>query len=401
MRYDANSLLNPNSVRIKNSFEKLESLRRINGGYIAAPNPGNPDGTGRYDVFWLRDIMYATYANEYLGNMKPMMKSYELIMTIMSKYHQKIESATKRRSDKCVLHARYHPYTLEELSNDWGHNQLDVLGHFLYKTGDLIKKGHNVIKTEEQKELLKDIIQYLFTYRWETNPDFGVWEEGPELHSSSVGAVLAGLTMWFDDGHYEHKYQHKTDLSKIVPVSDRYFDTGWDSLSKLLPRESKSRKCDFIQLSLIWPYNIVDEGMKLTILNNVERNLVREKGVIRYDGDHYFNSNNNDSVGNEAQWPLGIAWLAIVMNKMASWNSQNLHESLDYLKRAKYYLLKMDELMVDGTLSELYVNGQSNKNKPLGWAHSFHVIGLQSFLNTLEEIKQKHNVQISEELEIV
>jgi len=398
MQYAKDSLLNPKSIRIERSYGQLETLKRVNGGYLAAPNPGKPDGTGRYDVFWLRDIMFATYANEYLGNMDEMIESFELVTTIMLKHKHHIGRAIRKMPEHRALHARYHPNTLEELSPDWGHHQLDVLGLFLYKTGDLIKKGHDIIKDHEYKDLINDIIQYVYTYRWETHPDFGVWEEGPELHTSSMGAVLAGLTMWFDDGHYDYKYNHETDLSKIVPVSERFFDSGRDALLKILPKESGSRDCDFAQLSLIWPYNIVDDEMKKTIYKNVESKLLGKYGVKRYAGDYYFNANDKNRVGNEAEWPLGLCWLAIVHNKMASWHIEDLDHALEHLKKSRKFILMIDDLMVDKAIPELYSAGKPNENRPLAWAHSFHIIALQSFLNTLERIRKKHNVNITEEL---
>jgi len=403
MKYAEDSLLNPRSKRIEESYKKLDSLRRLNGGYLAASNPGKPDGTGRYDVFWLRDIMYATYANEYLGKMDEMLESYELVMTIMLKYKDKIRKAIRKMPEGMALHARYHPNTLEELSPDWGHHQLDVLGLFLYKTGDLIKKGHDVIRTHEQHDLISDIIQYLFTYRWETHPDFGVWEEGPELHSSSLAAVLAGITMWFDDGHYHYKYNQESDLSEIVPVSERFFDTGPQALKNLLPKESDSRGCDMAQLSLIWPYNIVDKETKYKILQNVESSLLKEHGTIRYNGDYYFNADDNNKVGNEAEWPLGLAWLAIVHNKLGGWCcwEQEQSKALEHLKKSKAYLERLDSLMVDGALPEIYKKGEPNENCPLAWAHSFHIIALQSFLNSLETVRKKFNIDISEDLEPV
>jgi len=401
MKYAKDSFLNPKSIRIEKSFAQLETLRRVNGGYLAAPNPGIPDGTGRYNVFWLRDIMYATYANEYLGNMDEMIESFELLMTIMMKHKSHICKAIRKMPEHRALHARYHPNTLEELSPDWGHHQLDVLGLFLYKTGDLIKKGHNMINTPERRELINDIIQYLFTYRWETHPDYGVWEEGPELHSSSMGSVLAGITMWFDDGHYHYKYAHETDLSRIVPVSERMFEQGPEALNKLLPRESEGRECDFAQLSLIWPYNIVDDAMKKTILANVEKKLLKKYGVVRYAGDYYFNADDKNRVGNEAEWPLGLCWLAIAHNKMAAWHSEDLVHSLEHLRKSREYMLRIDDLMVDGALPELYSGGKANENMPLAWAHSFHIIALQSFINTLEELRKKHNKDISEDLKAI
>ena len=378
------SFLSTKSTRLERSFEKLETLRRINGGYLASPNPGKPDGTGRYNVFWLRDIMYATYANEYLGNFSHMIRSFELVMTIMSKYRHKL--LITKIPEKHALHARFHPNTLEELSNDWGHHQLDVVGLFLYKTGDLIKKGHNVITTMQQRELIRDLIQYVFTYRWETYPDYGMWEEGPEVHSSSVGAILAGLTMWHDEGHYDYKYRHPMNLSEIVPVSDRYFETGGKILHELLPRESKTRNTDMAQLSLIWPYNIIDLDLQDVILEKVEKRLLGDKGVIRYVKAWYFNASHTEKEGNEAEWPLGIAWLSIVHNKLAG-RKGDKQKAMEHLRKSKNYLEKLDRLMVDGCLPELYTGGKPNENCPLAWAHSFHIIALQSFINATEDLR--------------
>jgi GH15 family glucan-1,4-alpha-glucosidase len=207
--------------------------------------------------------------------------------------------------------------------------------------------------------------------------------------------------MWFDDGHYHYKYSHETDLSKIVPVSERMFDLGPEALKTLLPRESESRECDFAQLSLIWPYNIITEReTRDKILENVETKLLGKHGVKRYKGDYYFNADDKNRDGNEAEWPLGITWLSIVHNKLASWKT-DLNSSLTHLKKSKKYLLMIDDLMVDDAIPELYSNGKPNENMPLAWAHSFHIIALQSFINSLEKTRKKHNVEINEELEVV
>ncbi|MDP2688561.1 MAG: glycoside hydrolase family 15 protein, partial [Deltaproteobacteria bacterium] len=182
--------------KLRVAYKHLEDLRQLNGGYIASDYCGDKGGD-KYNVFWLRDIMYATNANEYVGGYDKMIESYRLIIRIFSKYHHKIISGARKRNylGSCaseVIHARIHPVTLEEITNEWGHHQLDIFGLFLYKIGDLMKKGHNVIPTDQAEALilLRDIVLYLTTVRWHSDPDFGVWEEGPELHSSSIGAVL-------------------------------------------------------------------------------------------------------------------------------------------------------------------------------------------------------------------
>jgi phosphorylase kinase alpha/beta subunit len=372
------------------AYRHLEELRQLNGGYLASPYRGENGGEG-YNVYWLRDIMYATYANEYVGAYDRMIESYRLILRIFQKYRYKISSGARKRHylGSCadeVIHARIHPLTLEEITHEWGHHQLDIFGLFLYKTGDLIKKGHNVIGADptETLILLRDIVLYLTTVRWHSDPDFGVWEEGPEVHSSSIGSVLAGLTMWHDDGYYHHKYAHQIDLHNYLPIPQEFIELGRDSLERLLPSESQTRPFDLAQLSLIWPYNIVDEAQAKRIVKNVEENLVRERGAIRYPGDKYYSSDHENPLGCEAEWPLGFAWLSIAYSKLA-YRTIRLGEifgpPVGFIEKAEYYLGKIENVMTDdGKAPELYSGGggEMNWNVPLAWAQSLYVVARQN-----------------------
>jgi GH15 family glucan-1,4-alpha-glucosidase len=140
------------------AYRHLEELRQLNGGYVASPYRGE-NGGDRYYVYWLRDIMYATYANEYVGAYDKMIESYRLILRVFQKYRHKISSGARKRHfmGSCadeVIHARIHPVTLEEITHEWGHHQLDIFGLFLYKTGDLIKKGHSVITADPTETMI-------------------------------------------------------------------------------------------------------------------------------------------------------------------------------------------------------------------------------------------------------
>lgn len=379
--------LNPKE-KLLVAYKHLEGLRQLNGGYIASSYSGE-NGGDRYNVFWLRDIMYASYANEYVGAYDKMIESYRLIISIFHKYHHKIANGARKRHylGSCadeVIHARVHPVTLEEITSEWGHHQLDILGLFLYKTGDLMKKGFNVISTDmaETLILLRDIVLYLTTVRWHADPDFGVWEEGPELHSSSVGSVLAGLTMWHDDGYYHHKYTNQTSLYSYLPIPQEFIEVGKQSLDRVLPAESTSRPYDMAQLSLIWPYAIINDTKACQILENIEKHLVRNKGIIRYPGDKYFNSDPANPMGNEAEWPLGFAWLSIAYSKMAmrSLGFGNIFgPPEEYIRKAETYLDRLEEVMTeDGLVPELYTEGRPNWNLPLAWAQSFYIVARQS-----------------------
>ncbi len=385
--------------KLETAYKHLEDLRQLNGGYIASDYCGDKGGDN-YNVFWLRDIMLATNANEYVGAYDKMIESYRLIIRIFQKYHHKIIRGARKRHylGSCageVIHSRIHPVTLEEITNEWGHHQLDIFGLFLYKTGDLMKKGHNVISTggDETLILLRDIVLYLTTVRWHSDPDFGVWEEGPEVHSSSVGAVLAGLTMWHDDGYYHHKYKNQTPLYSHLPIPQEFIEQGREALNRLLPNESASRPYDLAQLSLIWPYSIITDSQAAQILGNIENHLVRKWGVIRYPGDLYYNGDRSRPLGNEAQWPLGFAWLSIIYSQMAvkAIESGAVFSPLsELIEKSGMYLKRLESVMtVDGKVPELYTAGKTNSNVPLAWAQGFYIVARQN----LDRVCEKLNIR--------
>ena len=91
-------------------------------------------------MYWIRDIMFATYANEYLGCFDKMVESFRLVMDIFKRYHLRIIKASIVKPH--VLHqrggfmpARVHPTTIGNDHRRLGHHQLDVFGLFMYKTG--------------------------------------------------------------------------------------------------------------------------------------------------------------------------------------------------------------------------------------------------------------------------
>jgi phosphorylase kinase alpha/beta subunit len=143
---------------------------------------------------------------------------------------------------------------------------------------------------------------------------------------------------------------------------------GQKALNKLLPRESDKKFVDLAQLSLIWPYKIVNKKQRDEILENVEYHLLRKKGVIRYKNDYYYNK-NPDGYSEEAEWTFGISWLAII------------YENLDMKKKAKHFIDQMLNLQTKKGLPELYYSNTNkpNENNPLGWSESLFVVALYEF----------------------
>ena len=378
------------------AYEHLEKLRQVNAGYIASPYSGEA-GYDRYDVYWLRDIMYATYANEYLGLYEKVKQSLRRrahrLREVPPQDHPRPAQEARSAARQGRRRARTRPpTTLEEITDEWGHHQLDIFGLFLFKTGDLHKQGFRVIRSDEHVQVVKDILSYLWTARWDSEPDYGMWEEGPELHSSSIGAVLAGLTMWHDHGY----------LRLQIQKPYRYFGlhTGFGAL----PRGRRARfvadpaaRVGVAPLRLgaavfLWPYNILKDQFALQeeILDNVEKHLVRAHGVVRYPGDRYFTSNLDEPFGNEAEWPIGLAWLSIAYSKLVSQAERTGAPRATverFTERARMHLLHLEEVATpDGRIAELFTGGKANHNLPLGWAQSLYIVAKLS-LRRLNELK--------------
>ena len=178
-----------------------------------------------------------------------------------------------------------------------------------------------------------------------------MWEENQELHASSVGACLAGLKM-----------------ARHIPgieVPEDLIIKGETTLTTLLPRESDAKFVDLALLSLLWPYEIVSNEQRDRILENVEYHLLRERGVIRYKGDRYYNK-NADGWSEEAEWTFGLSWLSIIYEKMG-----NTEKAAEFLEKAKETVSKKG-------IPELYFSNSTtyNDNTPLGWSESLFVVAL-------------------------
>ncbi len=308
-------------------MHNILSLKYPNGLFAAAPNRR----TGYHRV-WIRDNIYATLG---LPD-KEAEKTVFALLDILKKHSYKIDWMIKQPTKESYryIHPRYDENG-NEILEPWGNKQNDAIGALLWRIGDLEKKG--MVLRHGDKEIIQKIVHYLQAIEYWNDADNGMWENAEEMHASSVGACLAGLIT----------------VQNIVDVPLHLIAHGEHALRTMLPNESTTRHADFALLSLIWPYKVVTEQEKEMILKNVEEQLVREKGVIRYSGDDYYNN------GKEAEWPLGLIWLAIIYK-----NQANKHH---------FYLNKAREAMNEqGDMPELYYGGtsQHNENTPLAWAMS-------------------------------
>ena len=326
---------------ISKSIELLESLRHENGLFSAS----NSNKTG-YKLAWIRDNIYEAIGLESVDIFKAI-QTYHSILNILLKHEYKIDHAIKQKPEHSYqyIHARYDPNNLNEIYEPWGNKQNDAIGLFLFKIADLLDNKINILRNEDDKRIIQKLINYLETIEYWNDQDNGIWEEYEEVHASSVGACLAALIK----------------ISKYFEVKQKLIDKGKESLNNLLPNESITKDVDLALLTLIWPFNIVTEEQRNKILNNAEGKLLRNKGVIRYVGDKYYNN------GKEAEWTMGLTFLALIYKELKNFD------------KYRYFLQRtINVLNENGELPELYYgeSKEHNENSPLGWSQSLLIVAL-------------------------
>lgn len=321
-------------------YQGLEKLRDEKGAFLAASGPD-------YHACWMRDQLYANFAYYYLGEYDKFVTGVRVVFDMLHNAREKIERATCNPPVNVYeyIHAKYAHDSLMEMTNDWGHHQVDAVGQFLYMVAFAEQNGVSVLKTKEDREMLQILVAYLSSVKYWEYPDNGMWEEWMELHTSSIGAAVRGLEMI-----------RETELA-IVP--EALIRVGRETLFSILPNETPLREQDMAQLSLMWPYEIVPREMADLMLYRITTKLVQQKGLNRYLDDNYYRSDN----GVSAEWTFGFFWLAIVYSERGA-----KAQAMMWFKRG------MATMTPQGDLPELYQNDRPNPNTPLAWTHALALI---------------------------
>ncbi len=330
---------------------ELRRLQKPTGVFTAS---AHDVGTG-YDKAWLRDIYFVTLGFLETGEIEVVQKAAKALLTVFVKHSEKIDWAIQHKPHETWqrIHARFNPETFEEYWEEWGNSQNDAVAEVLNIIVELELRAASIVETEEERAMVQKIIDYLIAIEYWHDPDNGIWEENMEVHASSIGSCVAALK--------------KAMEVPWLLVPEEAIKLGESALRALLPRESSSKFADLALLSLIYPFQVTNEEETLEILRNVEYHLTRDKGVIRYKFDRYYNQ-NKDGYSEEAEWCFGLAWLAIIYAERGDRDRANY-----YLVRAKATVTK------DGKVPELYYSHTDtpNDNTPLGWSESMYIVALK------------------------
>lgn len=337
-------------TEIRQHLDVVRSLQKPSGVFTASAH----DVETGYDKAWLRDIYFMTLGFLETGDIDTVQKAAKALLTVFVKHQDKINWAIEHRPHYAwqYIHARFHPETFEEYWEEWGNSQNDAVGEVLNILVELELRGAGVIETDDERRVVQKVIDYLVALEYWRDADNGIWEENMEVHASSIGSVVAALK--------------KAQRLPWLQVPEVAITHGEQALRDLLPRESVAKFCDLALLSLIYPFAVTTEAETLEILKNVEYHLTKDKGVIRYKFDRYYN-NNPDGYSEEAEWCFGLSWLAIIYAERGE-----KEKAYFYLRKAKATVTP------EGFVPELYYanTNRPNENTPLGWAESMYVVAM-------------------------
>lgn len=332
-------------------LDQVRKLRAPTGLFTASAH----DVATGYNKAWLRDIYFMTLGFKFTGDWNVVQETAKALLKILDTHKEKITWAVENKPFETwqYIHARYNPETFEEYWEEWGNKQHDAVGEVLYLIADCEISGYPVIETDEEKQLLQMLVNYLHSIEYWHDADSGIWEENQEVRASSIGSVVRGLKT--------------AQQLPYISIPEGAIEKGEQALRSLLPRETENRFTDLALLTLIFPFEVTTPEETKKILENVEYFLTRDMGVIRYRNDRYYN-NNKDGYSEEAEWSMGLSWLAIIYAKMG-----NVEKATQYLAQAEKTVNR------EGLIPELWYSHtqNSNDNIPLGWAESMHVVALK------------------------
>lgn len=342
-----------NKITLENILEQLHKtnnlLRKEYSGLYTASL-----GEHYTNYVWIRDVYYQTKVN-LNNNSEAYIQTYRSLLDYYKglnyKYENKVDNLIKRPfplDNIRFIHPRFYP-NLNEITGNWGNLQIDTFGYFFLGIAEGMRKGLEIIRDDSDIDIINKLVKVLYKIQYWNIQDNGIWEEKEELHASSIGAVVSGL-------------KALEEVEFIIP--QKLITEGEKVLNNLLPNESVTKTVDLSLMTLIYPFNILSDDIKNTILENVHTKLEKNNGVIRYVNDIYYNVNG------EAEWTFGLAYLFFA------------YIDTDFNKAEKYLEKLITLIDNNGYVPELFFSktNRPNENNPLGWAVAMTILAIDKYL---------------------
>lgn len=259
------------------------------GAFPASPN------FSQYPHCWLRDGAFTAHAADLAGAREQARAFHRWVAGTLEAHRPHVEALLARAERGEAIppeHLLPTRFSLEGdwLDDGWPNTQLDGYGQWLWALGQHLADLGGKLPSE-----LAPAAELAARYlsRFWAEPCYDAWEENPyRLHTSTLASVYGGLEAM--GRHFPFALEAARAVREVV-LQECVFEGRF---VKFIGNPA-------VDASLLWvstPFGLVaedDPRMRATV-EEIERCLLREGGLIRYAADTYFGA---------GAWVLLTAWL--------------------------------------------------------------------------------------------
>lgn len=302
-------------------------------------------------------------------------------------------------------HIRYNPFTLTEVDASWGHRQNDAFGSVLWLLYFALNRGY-LSWNEPNLPLLATAYTCLLRKMWSVtrlpdDHDLGAWEDKKAQHASSLLVVVPALRELAD-------FLSKRGVLSYA-VENQQYDVGEHDirgltseceaqLAQILPNEfirGENGEIRSVDAALInGPFlgalsgrPAVSDAMTLTIIANIERDLMGHIAIARYPKDKWDGRRDRFDLGNreEAQWSHVSPMISYVLGEMyrRTGDERYLAHQTYHFNRALACVNErwnIPEAYIVDLHSRQWV---SDANEPLAWAQAMVILAFAGMKQSL------------------
>lgn len=273
------------------SLDLLRQHQTAGGAFIACPS------FATYRYAWFRDGSYCALALAEYGDGAAADRFLEWGAAVILRYQAKMRRCIERRRQGLPLVAAeclHSRFTLEgfEVPGNWGHNQLDGLGTWLWLYGRLHSTAADLPSRARVDEAAALTAEYLAAL-WQ-EPCSDCWEEHEDQrHTYTLASIWAGLSQFAAVSGDARSRDVAADVREFVLT--RCVSSG------SLVKSVGSDLVDANLVGLVQPYRLLawDDPLFQGTLARIEQELCTP-GLHRYRGDSYYGA---------GEWVLLTAWL--------------------------------------------------------------------------------------------
>ncbi|GGJ47315.1 glycoside hydrolase family 15 protein [Deinococcus roseus] len=319
----------------------------------------------QYRFCWLRDSSFMAYSLD-LADLRTHSRAFHLwVAQTLAPLKEHFETLLQRKNaGEQIPYTDMLPTRFGENGeweqDGWPNFQLDGYGQWLWALSEHLRLSGETDLPEVYRDSVQMVVSYLQHF-WEMGCS-DCWEEFHDhVHTATLASIYGGLN---SISRFPSVAVNPEVPAQIkARILTEHVKNG---------RLVKSNHLDGVDASLLWvstPFKVLDENdpiMQATV-QEIENTLVRDGGVIRYDGDSYYGAG---------------AWLLLT-----DWLGWYFAEAGDPEKAQKFFQWSENQRTREGHLPEQVAVSSTDPAKlqewndlwgssanPLLWSHAMHAV---------------------------